>query len=245
MVPMECRTSPTVDISVQGLPYQFGDMNYYDQQLMQSNSQGQEGMAVVLALTKFRFSLSYRSARTTDLALLELVAWREEARNANDSIASVPQAPNHHGDSNTPQLFAFRIIFFMFSGQPDLLLVLLQVKYCDHKGGLTQPVRYKDVCWASVAFVMIEVTSCLHFEIQVDPATGFSQCVLWRVITSPQIKAFAGECMVAKGDEALSQDRSDKLKLSHLRYLGPATNWWPPGTLRVGDEGLAPQRGCQ
>ena len=60
--------------------------------MTKSNSQGQEGKAVALALSKFRFSLSYRSARTTDLALLELVAWREEARSENDSAASVPQA---------------------------------------------------------------------------------------------------------------------------------------------------------
>ena len=51
-----------------------------------------ERMATALALTKQRFSLPYSSARTTALALLELVA-RREARSAKDSIASVPQAP--------------------------------------------------------------------------------------------------------------------------------------------------------
>ena len=49
-------------------------------------------MATALALTKQRFSLPYSSARTTALALLQLVA-RREARSAKDSIASVPQAP--------------------------------------------------------------------------------------------------------------------------------------------------------
>ena len=47
---------------------------------------------MVLALTKLRFSLPYKAARTSALALLELVA-RREARSENDSIASVPQAP--------------------------------------------------------------------------------------------------------------------------------------------------------
>ena len=47
---------------------------------------------MVLALTKLRFSLPYKAARTSVLALLELVA-RREARSENDSIASVPQAP--------------------------------------------------------------------------------------------------------------------------------------------------------
>ena len=47
---------------------------------------------MTLALTKLRFSLPYKAAKTSALALLELVA-RREARNENDSIASVPQAP--------------------------------------------------------------------------------------------------------------------------------------------------------
>ncbi|KAL5517627.1 hypothetical protein EMCRGX_G003209 [Ephydatia muelleri] len=51
-------------------------------------------MAVALALTKLRFSLPYKAARTSALALLELhVVARREARSENDSIASVPQAP--------------------------------------------------------------------------------------------------------------------------------------------------------
>ena len=55
-----------------------------------ANSLGQN-MAMALALTKLRFSLPYKAARTSALALLELVA-RREARSENDSIASVPQA---------------------------------------------------------------------------------------------------------------------------------------------------------
>ena len=49
-------------------------------------------MAVALALTKLRFSQPYKAARTSALALLELVA-RREAGSEDDSIASVPQAP--------------------------------------------------------------------------------------------------------------------------------------------------------
>ena len=47
---------------------------------------------MALALTKLRFSLPCKAARTSALALLELVA-RREARSENDSIASVTQAP--------------------------------------------------------------------------------------------------------------------------------------------------------
>ena len=47
---------------------------------------------MVLALTRLRFSLPYRSARTTALALLEMIAMRK-ARSENYSIASVPQVP--------------------------------------------------------------------------------------------------------------------------------------------------------
>ena len=57
-----------------------------------SDTKHLERMATALALTKQRFSLPYSSARTTALALLQLVA-RREARSAKDSIASVPQAP--------------------------------------------------------------------------------------------------------------------------------------------------------
>ena len=48
---------------------------------------------MALALTKLRFSLPYKAARTSALALLELVA-RREARSENDFIAYVPhEAP--------------------------------------------------------------------------------------------------------------------------------------------------------
>ena len=73
---------------------------------------------MVLALTKLRFSLPYKVARTSALALLELVA-RREARSENDSIASVPTTIGTQTHPSSLHLASFSSCF--------LCLVLLKL----------------------------------------------------------------------------------------------------------------------
>ena len=76
--------------------------------------------------------------------------------------------------------------------------------------------------------VMGEVTSCLHLNIPVGPATGFCKCVSQLVVAGYYISTtLAGEYTMAKGSSIQGNN------LSHLRCLGPATTSWPPGTLRA------------
>ena len=51
-----------------------------------------------------------------------------------------------------------------------------------------------------MAMVMGEVTSCLHLNIQVGPATGLSKGVLQFIVAGYHISTkLADECMMAKG----------------------------------------------
>ena len=51
-----------------------------------------------------------------------------------------------------------------------------------------------------MAVVFGEVTSCLHLNIQVGPATGLSKGVTQFIVPSYHISTtLAGECMMAKG----------------------------------------------
>ena len=50
-----------------------------------------------------------------------------------------------------------------------------------------------------MAVVFGEVTSCLHLNTQVGPATGLSKGVTWFIVVGYYISTtFAGECMMAK-----------------------------------------------
>ena len=73
--------------------------------------------------------MPYTSARTSALALLELLA-RREARSAKDSIASVPQAP-YASLFIIPEVSFFSVYCFVISDITNLYWApLLQASHC-------------------------------------------------------------------------------------------------------------------